>query len=64
MDHQQQKELKKQQERKAADREEKAAHRSREQKLAKGPRVIRPLWLGVIGFVLAVLALLRWLAIF
>jgi hypothetical protein len=64
MDHQQQKELKKQQERKEAHREEKAAEKRREQKEAQGPRTIRPLWLGIVGFVLAVLALLRWLAIF
>jgi hypothetical protein len=64
MDHQQQKQLEKEQERKEAHREEKADEKVRAQKQAKGPRVIRPLWLGVVGFVLAMLALLRWLAIF
>ena len=64
MEHQQQKELKKEQERKEAHREEKADEKVREQKQARGPRTIRPLWLGVVGFVLAMLALLRWLAIF
>ena len=63
MDHQQQKELKKQQKRKEANREEKADEKVREQKQARGPRIIRPLWLGVVGFVLAMLALLRWMAI-
>jgi hypothetical protein len=64
MDRRQQKQLKKEQERKEEHREEKADEKAREQKQAQGPRVIRPLWLGVVGFVLAVLALLRWLAIF
>lgn len=64
MDHKQQKELQKQQERKEAHREEKTGEKIREQKQARGPRIIRPLWLGVVGFVLAMLALLRWMAIF
>lgn len=64
MDHKEQKELKKQQERKEANREEKAGEKVREQKQARGPRIIRPLWLAAVGFVLAMLALLRWMAIF
>jgi hypothetical protein len=36
----------------------------REAKASKGTRIIHPLWLGVIGVVLAMLALLRWMAIF
>ena len=64
MDHQQQKELKKKQDRKEGHREEMAGEKIREQKESKGTRVIRPLWLGAIGFVLAMLALLRWMAIF
>jgi hypothetical protein len=64
VDHQQQKALEKQQERKEAHRQEKAAEKVREQREAKGPRIIRPFWLAVIGFVLAMMALIRWLAIF
>ena len=64
MDHQPQKQQHKEQARKEANREEKADEKVRAQKQAQGPRVIRPLWLGVIGFVLAILALLRFLAIF
>jgi hypothetical protein len=40
-----------------------AGEKVREQKESKGTRVIHPLWLGVIGIVLATLALLRWMAI-
>jgi hypothetical protein len=64
MDRREQKELKKEQERKEAHREEKADEKVRAQNQAKGPRKIRPLWLGVVGFVLAMLALLRFLAVF
>jgi hypothetical protein len=63
MDHREQKELKKKHERKEGHRQEMAGEKVREQKESKGTRVIRPLWLGVIGIVLATLALLRWMAI-
>jgi hypothetical protein len=64
MDHREQKELKKKQERKQGHRQEMAGERIREQKESKGTRIIHPLWLGVIGVVLAMVALLRWMAIF
>jgi hypothetical protein len=63
MDHREQKELKKKHERKEGHRQEMAGEKVREQKESKGTRVIHPLWLGVIGIVLATLALLRWMAI-
>ena len=64
MDHREQKQLKKKQERKRAHRQDMAGDTIREQKESKGTRIIHPLWLGVIGFVLAMVALLRWMAIF
>ena len=64
MDHREQKQLKKKQERKQAHRQEMAGEKIREQKESKGTRIIHPLWLGMIGVVLAVVALLRWMAIF
>jgi hypothetical protein len=64
MDHREQKHLKKQHERKEGHRHEMAGERVREQKEAAGTRIIHPLWLGVIGVVLAMVALLRWMAIF
>ena len=64
MDHREQKELKKKQERKEGHRQEMAGEKIREQKESKSTRIIHPLWLGVIGVVLAMVALLRWMAIF
>ena len=64
MDHSEQKTLKKKQERKQGHRKEMAGETMREQKQSKGTRIIHPLWLGVIGVVLAMVALLRWMAIF
>jgi type VI protein secretion system component VasF len=64
MDHQEQKAQAKRQERKESHRHEMATETAQEQKRSKGTRIIRPLWLGAIGFVLAVVALLRWMAIF
>jgi hypothetical protein len=51
-------------ERKEGHRQEMAGEKIREQKESKGTRIIHPLWLGVIGVVLAMVALLRWMAIF
>ena len=64
MDHQEQKAQQKKQGRKEAHRHEMAGETTLEQKRLKGTRVIHPLWFGAIGFVLALLALLRWMAIF
>jgi hypothetical protein len=64
MDHREQKQLKKTQERKQAHRHEMAGETIREQKKSKGTRIIHPLWLGGIGVLLAMVALLRWMAIF
>ena len=64
MDHREQKELRKKHERKEGHRQEMTSEKIREQKESKGTRIIHPLWLGVIGFVLAMVALLRWMAIF
>jgi type VI protein secretion system component VasF len=64
MDHQAQKAQAKKRERKEAHRHEMATETTQEQKRSKGTRTIHPLWFGALGFVLAVLALLRWMAIF
>lgn len=63
MDHQEQKAQHKKHERKEAHRHETAAETAHEQNRAEGTRVIHPMWFGVIGFVLATLALLSWMAI-
>jgi hypothetical protein len=64
MDHQEQKAQHKQHQRKDAHRHEKATESRREQAVASGPRRIHPGWLGAIGFVLAMVALLRWMGFF
>ena len=64
MDHQEKKAQEKEHERKESHRHEKAAETVLEQKRAQGTRTIHPLWFGAVGFVLALLALLRWMAIF
>ena len=64
MDHREQKAQQKKQERKEGHRHELAGEKIRETQESRGTRVIRPLWLGVIGVVLATVALLRWMAIF
>lgn len=64
MDHKEQKHLEKKQERKQSHRHEQASETVREDKESQGPRRIHPLWLGVIGVLLATVALLRWMSIF
>ena len=64
MDHQEQKAEKKSHERKEGHRHEMAAEKGREQKESQGTRIIRPLWLGAVGFVLGMIALLRWMGLF
>ena len=64
VDHQQQKELHKKEERKQDNKEQKARDNVQEQKAAKGAKIIRPAWLGVVGFLLAMFAMLCWIFFF
>lgn len=61
MDHQEEKALHKKQERKQDNREQKTGDDIRARQDAKGARKIRPLWLGFVGFVLAMLSLFFWM---
>jgi hypothetical protein len=60
VDHKQEKDLQKRTERKRDNKEEKKSEKTRELEEAKGPRVIRPFWFAVVGFILAMAALLTW----
>ena len=61
MDHQEQKALHKKEERAHENRDDKARAKVREEQAAKGPRRIFPVWVGAVGFVLAMVSLLYWM---
>jgi hypothetical protein len=60
VNHKQEKELHKRTERKRDNKEKKKSEKTREQEESKVTRVIRPVLFAVVGFILAMAALLSW----